>query len=319
MIKVSSPGKLVLFGEHAVLHGKPCIVTAIDQRMFVKIKRTNKDISVKSSQMGINKYVISLKELKKKHPKEIRFVLKSIENFFEKYKIKSGLKVETTSEFSSKIGFGTSAAVTVSTIKALDELFKTNMEEKDIFELAYKTVLDIQGLGSGVDIAASTYGGTLYYKNGGEVIKPIKTNKIPLVIGYTGIKADTTKLVKKVSILKKRYPSLVNPIFDLLEKINKEARKAMSKKDYKRLGELMNFNQGLLSAAKVSCIELERLINAAREAGAYGAKLSGAGGGDCMVAVVENRKRYDVEKAIRRAGGTVIKANLGAEGVRLEK
>lgn len=146
----------------------------------------------------------------------------------------------------------------------------------------------------------------------------MKTKKLPLVVGYTGIKADTPIMVKKVATLRENNKRLVDSIFDQISLLTKKAKIALLNGDFKKTGELMNLNQGLLDTLGVNTPELANLIFAAREAGAYGAKLSGAGGGDCMIAFVKEEKRKAVESAIQKAGGRVIKVRPNAEGVKIE-
>lgn len=319
MTKVSAPGKLMLFGDHAVVHGRPCIVTAVNHRMSVEIdKRKDNKITVNAPELKIEDYSISFEDLNKEHPKEVRFVLTAIKNFFEKYNVKSGLNIKTKSEFSSKFGFGSSSAVTVCTLKALSELFDTKMTEKELFDLAYKTVLDIQGVGSGFDVATAIYGGTLYFVTGGKNIKPIKVNEIPLIVGYTGIKADTATLVKMVGENLRNNPEKIHNIFGKIKNIVEETKNEIENKNWKIIGYLMNKNQELLRSLNISSKELENLISVSINAGAYGAKLSGAGGGDCMIALAPEEKHETVKKAIEQAGGTVIPVETNAEGVRVE-
>ncbi len=319
MVKVSAPGKLMLFGDHAVVHGRPCIVTAVNHRMSVEMeKREDSKIIINAPEMNINDYTVSTNELNKEHPKEVKFVAVAIKNFFEKYNLKSGLNIKTKSEFSSKFGFGSSSAVTVCTIKALSELFKIGMTEKEIFDLAYKTVLDIQGVGSGFDIAAAIYGGTLYFVTGGKTIEKLDMKNLPLIVGYTGIKADTATLVRMVAEKKKKN-SYVDANFDLAEKIVFDAKLHLENDNHNVVGELMNSNHGLLNSLGVSSAELENLIHSAHKAGAYGAKLSGAGGGDCMIALAPEEKKEVVKKAIENAGGIIIPVETNAKGVRVEE
>lgn len=318
MVKVSAPGKLMLFGEHAVVYGKPCIVTAVNHRISVSIeKRNDENIIINAPEMNIKDYSLSIENLNKEHPKEVKFVLIAIKNFFDKYNLKSGLEIETKSEFSSKFGFGSSSAVTVSTIKALSELFNIKINKKELFDLSYKTVLDIQGVGSGFDVAAAIYGGTIYFVGGGKEINPINLKNLPLVVGYTGIKGDTPTLVKEVAKKREKYKELIDAKFSLIEKIVSSSREQLENNNWQELGELMNFNHGILNSLGVSCKELENLIHVAREAGAYGAKLSGAGGGDCMIALVPKEKRKDIENVINQIG-TVIEIKPNAKGVRIE-
>ena len=235
MIKVSAPGKLMLFGDHAVVHDRSCIVTAVDHRISVSLdKRKDNKIVLDAPDMNIKNYIISLNDLGKQHPKKVRFVLTAIKNFFEKYKIESGLNVKTKSEFSSEFGLGSSSAVTVSTLKALSELFRIEMNNKKLFDLSYKTVLDIQDVGSGFDVAAAIYGGTLYFVTGGKVIEPINIKELPLVVGYTGIKADTSTLVKMVYRKLSEEPGIINKNFDDIARIVDEARIEIQRNNWKK-------------------------------------------------------------------------------------
>jgi mevalonate kinase len=319
MIKVLAPGKLMLFGEHAVVHGRPCIVTAVDARMRVFLKkRKNNKIFFNSPDLNLKNYFIPIEDLTKPTEKEVGFVLTAIKNFFEKYKIKSGLEIKTKSEFSMEYGLGSSSAVTVATIKALSELFRIKMKKKELFDLAYKTVLDIQRVGSGFDLAAAIYGGTLYFVTGGKVIGKIKVRNIPLIVGYSGEKADTPTLVKMVNEKLEKNPQKINKIFDEIEKIVNQARIEIENKNWKEVGKLMNLNQDLLRELGVSSEKLENLIKVVLDSGAYGAKLSGAGGGDCMIAIADKENFNNVKEAIKKAGGEIIEVKVPAEGVKIE-
>src|SRR3989344_5840797 len=292
-ITVSAPGKLMLLGEHAVVYGRPCIVTAVGQRMKATVELTEKpifelnapDVAVvhyKKPMSGLGKGVI---------PKGAKFVEMAVSQFTSKesgltFEVgKTGIKVTTTSEFSSQFGFGSSSASTVCVIKALSELTNKKLSNKQIFDLSYKTVLDIQGKGSGFDVAAAVYGGTLYFVTPSKVIKPLNIKSLPLIVGYSGIKADTVTLINEVLEKAKKYPAAVENVYNAIGRLVELAKKAILKSDWLTLGELMNFNEGYLSILGVDGRKLADMIYSAREAGAYGAKLSGAGIGDCMIAL----------------------------------
>ena len=240
--------------------------------------------------------------------------------FFSHYHISpnnQGLKLSVKSDFTARVGFGSSSAVSVATIKALGLLYNSKISEKEIFDLAYKVTLDIQGVGSGFDIAAATFGGTLYFRKGGSEVEML-SDALPLVVGYTGVKADTPTLVRFVQEQYKRQKGKLNKIFSEIGDLVKKSKAAVQKQDWPNLGELMNLNQKQLRTLGVSSVKLDTLIEAAKRAGAYGAKLSGAGGGDCMVAVVPAEKRILIEQAIRNGGGEVISVGTHAPGVRVE-
>ena len=315
MVKTSAPGKLMLFGDHSVVHNRPCIVTAVDHRISAIIEKNNSNkIIINAPDLEI-KYETSINDLEKEHPRKVVFAITAIKNFFKKYRINSGLNITTKSEFSSEFGLGSSSAVTVDVIKGLSELFKIRISDKEMFDLSYKTVLEIQQVGSGFDVAAAIYGGSLFFVTGGKVIEKVDVQKLPLIVGYTGVKADTSSLVKMVYRELADEPERINKNFNESERIVNEARLEIQKSNWKRVGELMDKNQQLLREIRVSSDELEKLIKAAKDAGAYGAKLSGAGGGDCMIAISDWKKYENIKKAIENAGGKIIDVRLNAEGV----
>ena len=320
-VTVSAPGKLMLLGEHAVVYGHPCIVTAVGQRMFLTAEIDNdpnftfeaKDVGVHGHKKAMAKLGQGMVE------KNVRFVELAVKNFTDKFSLKKGIKITTKSEFASTLGFGSSSAATVCTIKALCELFDIKLENKDMFKIAYKTVLDVQGKGSGFDVAAAIFGGTLYFVTGGKTIKPLAIGRLPLVVGYSGVKADTVTLINQVADKASRYPKVVENIYKNIAEIVEMAKTALLKEDWVAFGELMNFNQGYLEALGVGTDKLSAMIYAARNAGAYGAKLSGAGGGDCMISLVEDSIQQTIRSAIEKAGGEVIDVETNVEGVRVEK
>lgn len=318
-ITVSAPGKLMLLGEHAVVYNRPCIVTAVGQRMFVTLEKTKSDsFELNAPDVNVKNYKKAISELGTGEiEKGAKFVEVAVKNFRDKYTFKGGLNIKTKSQFSSLFGFGSSSASTVCVIKGLSILLGKKLSDQQVFNLAYKTVLDIQGKGSGFDVAAATFGGTLYFWTAGKVIKPLKIKGLPLVVGYSGVKADTITLVNQVKEKANKYPEVIEGIYNHIQTLVEEGRKVVLKGDFESLGELMNFNQGYLSSLGVSTKKLADMIYAARDNGAYGAKLSGAGGGDCIIALVSPSKKAAVIKAINKVGKVInVKGNV--EGVRIE-
>lgn len=298
-ITVSAPGKLMLFGEHAVVYDRPCIVTAVSSRIRVTIGRTP------------GRFVIDAPQVK-----DVRFVEEAVNLFQKKFKVGNGLTIKTESDFSCQHGFGSSSAVTVATLVALSKLFNKPLTKKEIFDLGYETTLNIQKVGSGFDVAAAVFGGTLYFLTGGKVIKPLKVDDLPLVVGYSGVKADTPTMVKKLK--RKMKKAKMFALFDEIEKIVEKAKIELPKGNWKTVGKLMNENQRILKELGVSIEKLDKMCEAAIKAGAYGAKLSGAGGGDCMIALVSKKKRERVEEAVKRMGGEIVSVVPGAPGARIE-
>ncbi len=317
---VSAPGKLILLGEHAAVYDRPCIVTAVEHRMFVTLERLSESaFELEAPDVQVTGYTKPFARFGEGGiPKGAAFVERAVKNFSEQYPFDGGLRVTTKSEFSSSFGFGSSSASVVCVIKGLAALTDTKLDNKELFDLAYKTVLDIQGMGSGVDVAAALYGGTLYCVTGGKIIEPISVGTIPLVVGYTGMKADTVSVIKDVAEKAARYPEVVDAIYTEIGRLTDLAREEIQQQQWQRVGELMDFDQGMLEELGVSSQKLATMIHAARDAGAWGAKLSGAGIGDCMIALVAGDRRQAVSGAITSVGGQVIDMRTNVEGVKIE-
>ncbi len=310
----------MLMGEHAVVYGRPCIVSAVSQRMRISAELLDKpEFKLEAADLNIINYQKPISDLGKGEvSKGAKFAELSVRNFIDKYKITSGFYIKTQSAFSANFGFGSSSAVVVGVLKALFELLQMKIPDKELFDIAYKTVLDVQGKGSGFDVAAAIYGGTLYFQTGGKIIESLPADDMNLVVGYSGVKADTVPMINLVSEKMKNYKEGIEKIFDNIANLVLEAKKTISEKDWQRLGTLMDFNQNYLEDLGVSTQKLNQMIDAAKNAGAYGAKLSGAGGGDCMIALVSADSKSKVSKAITDVGGEIIDVNIGAEGAKVE-
>lgn len=318
-ITASAPGKLMLFGEHAVVYGRPCLVTAVDLRVSVTVELNTTGLLQISTPLLREQgevRTVAFDALGSPYPPETAFVEAAIARVVRACGMPGGLSITTDGPRLS-YGLGSSSAVTVATVAAFVAVLGVELGKRAMFELAYAAVLDAQGKGSGFDVASAVYGGTLYYVGGGTTIIPLEIEPPPLLIGYSGAKVSTRRFVDGVAQLHAQHTALIERIFDSMGAIADEARGLLGQGAWERLGELMDINQGLLDALGVNTPSLARLIYAAREAGALGAKLSGAGGGDCMYALAPEPARAAVEGAIREAGERVSFA-LGAEGVRIE-
>ena len=320
MITVSAPGKLMLFGEHAVVYNRPCIVTAVEQRMYATIELLDlQNFELQAPDVNITDYTKPITDLGNGEiPKGAKFVEIAVKNFFEKYNISQGIKITTRSDFSSEFGFGSSSASTVCVVKALSEIFELNLSDKDIFDISYKTVLDIQGKGSGFDVAAAVFGGTLYFVTGGKIIETLDIKNLPLIVGYSGIKADTVTLINAVKELSNKNPQLVESIYNSIEILVNSAKKEIVNQNWEQIGILMSENQKLLQSLGVSIPKLDNMIMSANNAGAYGAKLSGAGGGDCIIVLTPQEKISEVKTSIEKCDAKILNVETNAKGVKKE-
>jgi mevalonate kinase len=323
-IVASAPAKVILFGEHFVVYGEPAIVLAIDRRAYATVDRSeDKRVHVRSANLNLKGYfedeVFKVEQGDVREAK-LRFepVKLAVEKVLAAHKSDTGLDIEINSTVPVAAGLGSSAAVVVAVTAAVGALLNVKMSKEDIFRVGLEAEKLVHGTPSGVDPAIATFGGALLFQTDtGFKALEVKTN-IPLVVGDTGVERSTRVQVEKVRNLMDNYPQIAEPMRKAAREIVLRAIDALRANDLKTLGDLMNINHALLYGVGVSDESLEWLINAAKKSGALGAKLTGAGGGGCMIALAEDDKLEDVLQGIMRAGGRPFMARKTDEGVRVE-
>ena len=275
--RVSAPGKLMLLGEHAVLHGHPCLVCAVNQRMFVTLKkRSDSTININSD---LGQFSTSLKNMEI-HP-SFKFVLRAIEQ--EKDFLSSGFDLTITSDFSHNVGLGSSAAITAAMTAALFSLTQQKLDKNRLFDKAFHTIRTIQGTGSGADLAASVYGGLLLYQMQPQKIQSLNAT-YPITVVYSGSKTPTVEVINRVNDTRQYNAVLFDKIFELVGQCAESAAEAIQAQNWPRLGQLLNINQGLMDAIGVNNKILSDIVYDLRnDPEMLGAKISGSGLGDCVI------------------------------------
>jgi mevalonate kinase len=307
-------GKVILFGEHFVVHGVSGIVSAIDLTVDAEVKKIGKGINVKDERKGAKGYT----ETKKTQQKE------SIERMLKDMRLDSSkisLEILLGGNLPGFSGIGASAASSVAIARAIAEEFEMNLSDERINEIAYEAEKAYAGTPSGIDNTAATFGGLIWFKKnlggGPNTIERLNIKKpVEIVMGDTGVVADTKAMVDGVAERKKKNPEKYNPLFTQAEELAFEARKALEKSDLKKVGKLMNGNHRLLQEIEVSCRELDYLVNLVREQGAFGAKMTGGGGGGCMVALTPGKELQEtVATAMEKKGFKVLRTKIGIQKI----
>lgn len=324
-IAASAPGKAILFGEHAVVYGKPAIAVAVNKKAHIKIReRSDSLIKVEAPGLGVSGYLELEDEAIKYennpiHKGILNYLirsLKKIQNTTGSYLDFRGLNITIDLEIPVGAGLGSSAAVTVATLAAASSYHELDLKRDEIASLAHQVELDVQGAASPIDTTLSTYGGAIYLSEDAGRIEDLAVDwNIPLVIGHTPRRGNTKELIKYVRIKKEKYPSIINPIIESIHQITEKARKTLLDGDEETLGELMNINHGLLDALGVNTPALSRMIYLARESGAKGSKITGAGGGGSIIAYCPGRKDEVLHKLKKVENAFAIK--ISREGFKV--
>ncbi len=231
-------------------------------------------------------------------------------------KDRAGVRLEVECGIPVGAGLGSSAATTVAIIAATALSQGVKLSVDDIVKVAFGPESYLHGQPSGIDHSTCTIGGVLAYRRPGTA-KVLNVRRVPrILVCDSGIHRSTGKLVKAVVRRSEAGKKLFESRLVEVGEISQAAVRALRRGDDEELGGLFNRNHELLVDIGVSNPMLDRLVGAALNAGALGAKLTGAGGGGCIIALCKDAKsEARVGKALRRAGGTIYEVDLDSEGV----
>ena len=318
-VSASAPGKVILTGEHFVVFDEPALVMAINRNVRVRVQERRDDSIRITSTLGCSgifegtKYIHEMGDAQtRKILTPIKVSAQAVQTLLEE---NCGLNIEVDSNIPIAVGLGSSGAIAVATIAAVGKLFGVDFTEEEIIKLSCEAEKIVHINPSGIDQTISTKGGIIRYKREEGASKLDIEVPIPIVIGNTGILRNTGQIVDSVRFKRNRFPHLINPLIRVAGDLTVQIIKALKDGDFNRIGELMDLNHSLLTAIGVSNEILDRLVHVSRKSGALGAKITGAGGGGCILALSPLNKREAIAKAIQNSGGFPIIAEKEDKGV----
>jgi mevalonate kinase len=327
----SAPGKVYLFGEHAVVYGEPAVPCAIERRATVTAERRDDDhVRVRASDLSLNGFTVEYAGSTDDRPDVdvpaplVEAAMGYIDAAVEQARDAAdapgvGFDITVESEIPLGAGLGSSAAVTVAGIDAATRTLGAPLSAEAVADRAYRAESMVQdGQASRADTFCSAVGGAVRIE--GDDCRAIETPNLPFVVGFDGGAGDTGELVAGVRALKSEYGFADDTVAAIGDIVRTGERLLDPEVDtdadtLAELGRLMDFNHGLLEALGVSSRSLDSMVWAAREAGAHGAKLTGAGGGGCIVALDPTPETLT---ALRFTPGCdeAFRAELATDGVR---
>lgn len=303
-------GKIILTGEHSVVHGTHAVAAPITLKMKAKVWDHDKGVRLLIPRWGVEQTI----EFGADHKYSI---YKSLEMILDHLDLRDkGMNIEVFPEVPRAMGMGGSAALAVAIIRALNKHFELGLGDDDVRRLSFESEDIVHGGASGIDNTVSTYGNLIAFQKGTPPdMQTITLNEsIPIVIGLSGVESMTSKMVKQVREQAEKYPKWYKQIFNQMDELAIASKAAIESRDLDELGMIMNMNHGFLNILGVSCPEVEELVEIARQNGALGAKLTGGGGGGAMIALCDSEKtQKTIQKEMHQAGYdaliTEIKSN----------
>ncbi len=309
-----APGKIILFGEHAVVYGQPAIAIPVKSvkasaHIAPIFDAEHAMVHISAPDINLN---TALSNLTEDHP-----IAKAISLTLKQCQVKQppSFSLQVTSTIPISGGMGSGAAISVAIIRAVSGFLGKPLPEKALADLAFEVEKIHHGTPSGIDNTVVAYQKPIFFVKE----KPPEFLQIShpthWIIADTGERTPTLATVAAVRNLHNEDPGFYGEIFEKIGKLSLNARNALEKGDIPVLGNLMIENQEFLSELNVSSPKLDLLINAARSAGAEGAKLSGGGRGGNIIALSKPDHMTRIEDALRKAGAIrVIRTLLSGHG-----
>ena len=299
MVTATAPGKVILVGEHAVVYGRPAIAAPVWQVVAtatVAPAPPGAGCTIIASDLG---QVLQLAAAGEDEPLAVvaRLALARLGVSSD-----PDWRIELRSEIPIASGMGSGAALSTALVRAIFAQLGQPVAPAVVSELVYESERFYHGTPSGIDNTVVAYGRPIWFVKGQPPEPFTPAAPILLAIADTGIRSPTVLTVSAVRAGWQRDRQRYEAIFDAIGAVAYAARRALEQGDAPALGALFNENQVLLKSIGVSCDAIERLVAAARAAGALGVKLSGAGGGGNIIALVEDTTATAVQAALLAAG-----------------
>jgi len=272
MTSARAGGKVILLGEHAVVYGVPALAAGIARGASVE--------ATPSSEAHL---VLGERRIAPGDDSDLGRALAALLAELGA----PPLSLTLTLDLPAGCGLGASAAMGVALARAAAALSAEPRSESDVLSAAMAWERVFHGNPSGIDAAASASGGCIQFTRGAGIERVALARPLELVLAVAGPPASTRQMVESVARIKERRPEMFQKTLNGILSLVKNARLCLEAGDLPGLGQLMNLNQMLLSGLHVSTEAIERACQVARDAGALGAKLTGAGGGGCIVALAD--------------------------------
>lgn len=292
-------GKVILFGEHAVVYGRPAIAAGLSKGATAKAERSDSAALIFP---GWGKTIAPTSD--EPVGDAYRAVLGALE-------CEEPLRITVELEIPAGAGLGASAAIGVALVRAICEARGKVLSEAEAADHAFQWERVFHGNPSGIDNTIAAFGGIGWFQKEKPFLQLAAAKPLTLVVAHSGESSSTKTMVDGVQRQREERPERVNEVFDGIEALALNGKRAIEDGNLRHLGQLLDLNHALLSSLLLSTERIEEICAAARSAGAYGAKVTGAGGGGCVVCLADEERRESVLKALRSLDCEPFSATVG--------
>lgn len=297
-------GKVILLGEHAVVYGRPALAAAIGLGARATAERADHDV------LTIAPWNVRVEPSVDPGAPELARAFAAVLAQYPEGR--PTLSVAVDVELPGGAGLGCSAAIGVSVIGAIDDTLGVAREPRARADASLAWERVFHGNPSGIDGTMAACGGIAVFQRGQPLERVAPREPLRLIVGYGGEASSTRAMVESVARQRDRAPERVDQVLDGIAALVRNGRLAIEAGDHAALGKLFDLCQALLSSLMLSTTKLEEMCDAARRAGAFGAKLTGAGGGGCMIALVGDASAAPVREALAPLAAQIFDVEAGA-------
>ncbi len=332
-VTATAPGKAILFGEHAINRGQPALATAVG--LYARCRVTvamERDYHLRSgariehisgdalmtlaravdAQLVAGDYEAIRRLAAADYFAPAKYVLATA----VEHGLPGGLEIAWESEAPGSSGLGSGGAAFVAMVAAISMFLPQPPTLEERAAWAHRGDLIAHGgVASALDTQTSLFGGVIRFTGQGLADPVACAPGLTLVIGNTNVLAATSEVNSGVRRWLAERPRARMAYFEAIGALGRAALPLLERGEWAELGRLFTLNQLILDKIGVGCPEADTLIDAALEAGAWGAKVSGSGGGGIMIAMVSPEARSTVAEAINAAGGVALLPEVGVAGV----
>ncbi|HNP63546.1 MAG TPA: hydroxymethylglutaryl-CoA reductase, degradative [Woeseiaceae bacterium] len=300
----TAAGKLILFGEHAVVYGRHALALPIPDAVKASVAATDGQSELIVPEWGLRIGV---------DRNSSDGAVAALNLILGKMSVAdSGFAVTVSSRLPRGMGLGSSAAIAVAIIRALAKHQQIELTDNDVNDIAFECEKLAHGTPSGIDNTVCCYGKPVLFRKSDSLgFKEVQTElRLPIVVGFSRAAGSTLEQVAGVRRRREKNRQRYDAIFDQIDGLSIDGAHALANRQYGELGMMMNVCHGLLNALQVSTPDLENMVDIARRAGAIGAKLTGAGGGGSIVALCPGVEK-PVRAALHAAGYSTLQMEPG--------
>jgi mevalonate kinase len=300
-------GKLILLGEHSVVYGRPAIAIALPQGAEAQAEVADR------ARLEVQPWGVAIEAGRPESDPQREMLRQAFTALLDGYPQPPAVAVRARMGLPVGAGLGGSAALSVAIVRAIDEHLGRSRAAHSVAAAALAAERVFHGNPSGIDTSVAASGKPVLYRKGEPLEALELRHTLRLVVGDTGVPASTRETVASVARQHAQNPAKIEQIFDGIDALVINARSALQAGENGRLGQLMTLNHKLLSTMLLSTSQLEEMCQAAERAGSPGAKLTGGGGGGCMIALAADAPQAAaIQAAIEAIGCRAFQVEVNA-------